>query len=150
MTEGELQILKQYFTRVRERCNTPEKASDYLQKTGMLDDQGRLAPEYVSECYDGEGDLVGYPEDLKTADLVWVVGDYVDTIKRRPRKIVEKENHWSESRGFGKRSNHVFDDEYTAVQFLWNRARNELAKAKVSVKKASARVEKHAKRIEEF
>ena len=46
MSEKELQMLKAHFERVLIECDTREKAIAYLQKLGLLDENGRTAAPY--------------------------------------------------------------------------------------------------------
>jgi hypothetical protein len=46
MSESDLKMMKAYFEKLRQECNTPEKALAQLQKEGLVDQDGNPAPMY--------------------------------------------------------------------------------------------------------
>jgi hypothetical protein len=46
MSESDFKKLMDQFHRLETECNTPEKATAQLQKEGLVDETGRIAPPF--------------------------------------------------------------------------------------------------------
>lgn len=46
MSESDLKMLRDHFERLRQQCDTPEKAVAQLKQEGLLDENGQTAPRY--------------------------------------------------------------------------------------------------------
>lgn len=46
MGENDLKRLKEYFQRIRDEYDTPEKATDLLRREGLLDENGEPSPSF--------------------------------------------------------------------------------------------------------
>ncbi len=49
MSEADFKMLVAGFERLRQECDTPEKATAQLLKEGLIDEDGRLAAIYRGE-----------------------------------------------------------------------------------------------------
>lgn len=81
-------------------------------------------------------------------DCVWLVEEHIDLIKKRRKKLLDKDERWR-ARMFGSRFTpaQTFNSEFAAWQFAVERAKGRVKRAEAALKAERKRLQKCESRL---